>query len=113
MYAAIVYERWCIDENYATLVTEVFTKISWLLRPAIAWFIRRTVRNGLWGHGIRMGWHSVEEVMILQREPAEALDARLDGRVYFHEDENPSGMDLILVAFLVNSLGKRTLTGKS
>ena len=60
-----------------------------------------------------MGWHSVEEVMILQREPAETLDARLDGRVYFHEDENPSGMDLILVAFLVNSLGKRTLTGKS
>ena len=73
MYAAIVYERWCIDENYATLVTEVFTKISWLLRPAIAWFIRRTLRNG-------MRRHSVEEVM-LQREAVEALDARLDGRV--------------------------------
>jgi glutathione S-transferase len=103
MYTAIVYERWCIDENYATLVTEVFTKISWLLRPAITWFIRRTVRNGLWGHG--MGRHSIEEVMILQREAAEALDARLDGRVYFHGDENPSGVDLILVAFLANSLG--------
>jgi glutathione S-transferase len=105
LYASIVYERWCIDENYATLVTELFGSIPWPIRPAIAWFFRRTVKNGLWGHGV--GRHSIEEVKILQKEAAEALEARLEGRVYFHGDENPSQIDLIVVAFLANSLGTK------
>jgi glutathione S-transferase len=71
----------------------------------MAWFFRRTVKNGLWGHGV--GRHSIEEVKILQKEAAEALEARLEGRVYFHGDENPSQIDLIVVAFLANSLGTK------
>jgi hypothetical protein len=47
----------------------------------------------------------VEEVKILQKEAAEALEARLEGRVYFHGDEKPSTIDLILAAFLANGLG--------
>jgi glutathione S-transferase len=102
MYPSVVYEQWCIDKNYTTLVSEAFGKIPSLLRPVIAWFIRRHIRSGLWGKGI--GRHSVAEVETLQKEAVEALETRLEGRVYFHGDEKPSGIDLILVSFLQSGL---------
>jgi hypothetical protein len=79
------------------LVSDVFGNVLWSLRPIVAWFMRRTVGNGLWGH--KIGRHSVAQVEILQKEAVEALEVRLEGRVYFHGDEKPSGIDLILVAW--------------
>jgi hypothetical protein len=80
------------------LVSDIFRNVPWPLRPIVTWFIRRTVRNGMWGDGI--GRHSVAQVEILQKEAVEALEVRLEGlRVYFHGDEKPSGIDLILVAW--------------
>ena len=102
MNPSIGYERWCVDENYATLFPEVFGKFPWPLRPIYAWIVRRDVRNTLWVQGI--GRHSAAEVETLQKEAVEALEARLEGRVYFHGNEKPSGIDLILVAFLQSSL---------
>jgi glutathione S-transferase len=106
LYAAMVYERYCIDKNFAIVVKEGFGSYAWPLRALITWYVRRTVRGGLWGHGI--GRHSVEEVEALGKEAAEALEVRLQGRVYFHGDEKPSTIDLILLAFLVNSLGTKS-----
>ena len=105
LHPSIIYERWCIDENYAMIASDIFGNVPWLLRPIITWFIRRTVRNGMWGDGI--GRHSVAQVEILQKEAVEALEARLEGRIYFHGDEKPSGIDLILVAFLQSGLVKK------
>jgi len=105
MHPSMIYERWCIDENYAMLVSDIFANIPWPLRPIITWFIRRIVTNGLWVHGI--GRHSVAEVETLQKEAVEALEARLEGRVYFHGGDKPSGIDLILVAFLQSGLAKK------
>jgi hypothetical protein len=98
----MVYERWCVDKNFAAFVAEEFATIPWLLRPAIAWYIRRVSKNGLWAHGI--GRHSVEEVKALQEEAVKMLEARLDGRVYFHGDEKPSEIDLILYGSLASAV---------
>ena len=51
-----------------------------------------------------MGRHSMEEVNALQEEAVNALEARLEGRVYFHGDESPSEIDLILYGSLVSAV---------
>jgi Glutathione S-transferase N-terminal domain/Glutathione S-transferase, C-terminal domain len=99
---SMVYERWYGDKNFDTFVAEEFGSVPWLIRPAVAWYLRRVSRNGLWGQGI--GRHSMEEVKILQEEAVEVLDARLEGRVYFHGDEKPSEIDLILYGSLVSAI---------
>jgi len=99
------YERWCMDENHATLVSEIFGNISWPLRSFIAWFVTRKVKSSMWVRGI--GRHSVDEVKSLQREGIEALEARLEGQVYFHGDDKPSDIDLIVFAFLATSLSSK------
>lgn len=99
---SMVYERWYGDKNFDTFVAEEFGSVPWLIRPAVAWYLRRVSRNGLRGQGI--GRHSMEEVKILQEEAVEVLDARLEGRVYFHGDEKPSEIDLILYGSLVSAI---------
>lgn len=106
LYPAVVYERWYIDENYATLVSQLFGNIPWPLRPAIAWYIRRAIMSSFWAVGI--GRHSPEDVKFLQKEAVEALETRLEGRIYFHGDKKPSEIDLIVFAFLANNLGTKT-----
>lgn len=105
VYFSILYERWFVDENYATLVDELFSTIPWPIRPMFAWSFRRIVRKNLWAQG--MGRHSVEEVKVLQKEAVDALDSRLAERSYFHGDDKPSMIDLIMFAFVTNSLGTK------
>jgi hypothetical protein len=99
---SMVYERWYGDKNFATFVSEEFGTIPWLIRPAITWYVRRASKNGLWGHGI--GRHSMEEVKTLQEEAVKVIEARLEGRVYFHGDEKPSEIDLILYGSLASAV---------
>ena len=99
---SMVYERWMRDDNFTTFVAEEFGTIPWLIRPAIAWYVRRAAKTGLWGQG--MGRHSMEEVKALQEEAVNALEARLEGRVYFHGDDSPSEIDLILYGSLVSAV---------
>lgn len=103
IYVCVVYERWFVDKNFDTLVAEGFGAVPWPIRSALTWYMRRSVKGSLWGHGI--GRHSEEEVMTLQREAVEALEARLEGLAYFHSDKTPSRIDLTVFGFLANSLG--------
>ena len=95
----MVYERWIADENFSTFVAEEFSAIPWLIKPAVAWYVRRTAKTGLWGQD--MGRHSIVEVKRLHQEALSALEPRLEGRVYFHDDDAPSEIDLILYGSLV------------
>lgn len=105
LYLAIVYERWLIPANFHTLSDEVFISIPWFIRPFIEWRMLSNVKTGLKGHG--MGRHTSSEVFTIQKQGLEALEAMLDssGTKWFHGDQRPSTIDLIIFAFLVNTLG--------
>lgn len=102
LYSAIVRDRWYIDENYAVTVEEIFGSMAWPMRPIISWYFRRKVIESIWNAG--MGRHSQEEVQSLQKEAFEALEARMSGHSYFHDSERPTSIDLIVYAFLANTL---------
>jgi len=87
-----------IDENYAMLVSDIFGNVPWPTKT--------NCHLRLWGHGI--GRHSVAQVEALQNDAVEAFEARLEGRIYFHGDENPSEIELILAAFLQSGLVKKS-----
>jgi len=105
LYLAIVYDRWYIDEGYATTIKEVsFSDAPLPLRWFLAWYIRRRVTAGLYSAGI--GRHSPEEVHRLQKEAFDALEAKYAERKYFHAGELPSRIDLTLYGFLANILSQ-------
>ncbi|KAG2367020.1 hypothetical protein BDR07DRAFT_1394625 [Suillus spraguei] len=81
LYSAIVRDRWYIDENYAVTTKEIFGSVAWPVRPIISWYFRRRVIKGF-----------------------EALEARMSGHLYFHDSERPTSIDLIIYAFLANTL---------
>ena len=99
LYYAIVYDRWCIDENYVVVEQETFGRLSWPLRPLMSWFMWRRVTNLLYSAG--MGRHSPEEVHRLQREAFEALETKYAAHKYFH-GEIISRIDLTVYGFLAN-----------
>lgn len=101
-YFAIVYERWCIPENYEVTMREIVGNAPWLLRLYLGWTLYRRVTSALWGAG--MGRHSWEDVQTLQREAFEALEVKLQGHKYFYGDERPSRIDLTVYGFLANIL---------
>ncbi|KAG2347947.1 hypothetical protein BDR05DRAFT_594107 [Suillus weaverae] len=102
LYSAIVRDRWYIDENYAVTAEQNFGSIAWPMRPMISWFFRRKVMKSIWNAG--MGRHSQEEAQSLQKEAFEALEARMSGHLYFHDSEQPTCIDLIVYAFLADTL---------
>ncbi|KAH7884532.1 hypothetical protein F5I97DRAFT_1468363 [Phlebopus sp. FC_14] len=102
LYAAIVYDRWLIDENVATTTKEIFGNAPWAVRSALSWFFRRRITNLLWYAG--MGRHSPEEVKSLQKEAFEALEVKFKEHRFFHSDEKPSRIDLTVYGFLANIL---------
>ncbi|KAL4072589.1 hypothetical protein V8B97DRAFT_2038532 [Scleroderma yunnanense] len=91
-YLAIVYERWCLAENYEVTKQEIFGKLSWPLRSLFGWLTYRRVTYALWGGG--MGRHSWEDVQTLQKEAFEAFEVKLGKHKYFHGGERPSRIDL-------------------
>lgn len=102
LYSAIVRDRWYIDENYAVTAEEIFGSMAWPMRPMISWFFRWRVMKSIWNVG--MGRHSQEEAQSLQKEAFEAVEARMSGHLYFHDSEQPTGIDLIIYGFLANTL---------
>lgn len=102
LYPAIVRDRWYIDENYAVTSEEIFGSMAWPIRPMISWFFRRRVMQSIWNIGA--GRHSQEEAQTLQKEAFEALEARMSSRLYFHDSEQPTRIDLIVYGFLANTL---------
>ncbi|KAH0832950.1 hypothetical protein J3R83DRAFT_11923 [Lanmaoa asiatica] len=102
LYPAIVYDRWCIDENYAHTAQESFGSIPWPLRSFMSWFFRWRVTGVLYSAGV--GRHSPEEVHRLQKEALDVLEAKYAEHKYFHGGELPSRIDLTVYGFLANIL---------
>ena len=102
LYLAIVYDRWCVDENYAITSKETFGDIPWPVQSLLSWFFRRRVTGVLYSAGI--GRHSPEEVHRLQKEALEALEAKYAEHKDFHGGELPSRIDLTVYGFLANIL---------
>ena len=85
LYLAIVYDRWCVDENYVVTSKETFGDTPWPVQSLLSWFFRRRVTGVLYSAGI--GRHSPEEVHCLQKEALEALEAKYAEHKYFHGGE--------------------------
>lgn len=103
IYPLIVRERWCIDANYYVLVEELFGHVPWPIRPVLGWWLRRSIRNTLWMQGV--GRHNDTEAQALLAKAVDDLDAKFEnGRTYFHGGDQPSEIDIIIFAFLVNAL---------
>ncbi|EGN98913.1 hypothetical protein SERLA73DRAFT_73499 [Serpula lacrymans var. lacrymans S7.3] len=84
LYTAIVCERWYVDENYATLVKEMFSSIPWPIR-SVVW------GGTLWRRSI--GW----------RRKVSRHWMRVYLCTYFHGDK-PSLIDITIGGFLANCL---------
>lgn len=102
VYPCVVYERWMIKENYDTISQTAFAAIPWLLIPLVAAYFHRRISQGLNGKGV--GQHSVEEVRSILRGAVDDFAARLEGHTFFHDTAKATGIDVIIYAFLSNSL---------
>ena len=98
-YPAIVHTRWARPTNY--VMVEHQLSVPSLLRPFVAWYLRRNILNSLWGHGV--GRHTDSEVDQILREYVQGLEARLAQTDYFHGSV-PTLVDIIVYAFLANAI---------
>lgn len=99
VYGIVVFERWNRPENFAA--TKAVLPISPWIRPFLAWYMRRSILSAFWSTGIAR--HSDEDRSRLAREYFEGLEARLEGKEYFHGNE-PTVIDTVLYAFLANTV---------
>lgn len=84
LYWAMVYDRWCRDENWPMLKDTVLGQLpgpAKLILPPIA---RRNIRAQLKGHGI--GLHSSSEIEELAQRDIDALAGILGEQTWFHGD---------------------------
>jgi hypothetical protein len=106
IYPAVVTTRWLRPANYAVVAKEI--DVPALIKPIVLWMIYRRVKTGLKGHGVAR--HSDAEVDVLLQEWVDGLDAKLSASnsEFFHGREEPTMVDIITWAFLVNSLALRS-----
>jgi Glutathione S-transferase N-terminal domain len=71
LYQAAISERWLDDENFKIGPANFFNEAPALLRPLIAWKVRRDVRKAIYAHGI--GRHTNEEIAQLAARDIAAL----------------------------------------
>lgn len=99
LYWAMVYDRWCRDENWPILKGTVLSGIPAPLRMIIAPVTRRRVKKQLAGHG--MGLHSENEIEAIGRRDIDALAAMLGDAPFFFGD-TPSMADAAVYSLLIN-----------
>ena len=99
LYWSLVYERWCVEENWLQLRDSYFAAIPKPIRPLICGMIRRGTKKMLHGHG--MGRHSRQKVIDMGKEALDHLDALLVDRPYLL-GERPSSYDVSIWAFTSN-----------
>lgn len=99
LYWAMVYDRWCRDENWPILTGSVLGDIPAPLRTILAPLARRGVKKQLAGHG--MGLHSEEVVQAISAKDIGSLNALLgDGKWFF--GDAPSLTDATVYSLLAN-----------
>ena len=101
LYWAMVYDRWCRDENWSRLKSTVLGDIPAPVRMMIAPYARHSVKKQLEGHG--MGLHAPSEIEAIAKKDIDALAALLgDGPWYF--GEQPTMADATVYSLLANIL---------
>lgn len=101
LYWAMVYDRWCRDENWAILKGSVLGDIPAPVRALLAPYARRSVKKQLDGHG--MGLHADDEIKAIARRDIDALAALLDDGPWFF-GSSTSMTDATVYSLLANIL---------
>ena len=99
LYWAMVYDRWCREENWARLKNTVLGDLPAALKPILPPLARRGVKKQLEGHG--MGLHSPAEIEALAAKDIGALADLLGEQVWFHGDR-VSTTDACVYSLLAN-----------
>ncbi len=99
LYWAMVYDRWCRDENWPILKGTVLGSIPAPVRMILAPVARRGVKKQLAGHG--MGLHSPAEIEGIARKDIGALAAMLGAGPWFFGDRI-SSTDAAVYSLLAN-----------
>lgn len=99
LYWAMVYDRWCRKENWATLKNTVLGSLPAALKPIIPPIARRGVKKQLEGHG--MGLHSPAEIEALAAKDIGALADLLGDQTWFHGTQI-SSTDATVYSLLAN-----------
>ncbi|QUL38257.1 glutathione S-transferase family protein [Erythrobacter sp. JK5] len=99
LYWAMVYDRWCRDENWPILKASVLGDIPALPRAILAPLARRGVKKQLAGHG--MGLHSDENIAAISSKDIAALGRILGDGPWFFGDA-PSLADATVYSLLAN-----------
>ncbi|TFL01406.1 hypothetical protein BDV98DRAFT_604699 [Pterulicium gracile] len=100
MYPALTATRWLPSwpNNWAERYKMI--PIPWFIKPVLVFFFRRRVIQQ--HNAIGIGRHSKEEVETLLEEWVEGVSARLgDGEGWFHGGAEPTNVDVVLGAFLM------------
>ena len=99
LYWAMVYDRWCREENWPILKGSVLGDIPGPARALLAPYARHSVKKQLAGHG--MGLHSTEDIDAIAAKDIGALaDLLGDGPWFF--GETPSMADATVYSLLAN-----------
>jgi len=96
LYWAAVNERWMDEANFAKGPANFFKRVPAPLRPLIVMFVRRKIRQNLYGQGI--GRHSPAEIAALAERGIAAIADYLGDKPFFMGDE-PVGVDATMFAF--------------
>jgi len=100
-YWTIAYSRWLDPFNVQQVNQLFFSRLPFILRPIIAYSIRKKARANLIGHG--MGRHSRDEVYLLGIEDLTALKNYLADKPYIMGDQVTS-LDACIYAFLASTM---------
>ena len=101
LYWALVYDRWCREDNWQRLKSTVLGDIPAPVRALLAPYARYAVKKQLAGHG--MGLHSPEEIDAIAKKDIGALAALLgEGPWYF--GDQPTMADATVYSLLANIL---------
>eukprot|EP01117_Protostelium_nocturnum_P018062 TRINITY_DN7474_c0_g1_i1.p1 TRINITY_DN7474_c0_g1~~TRINITY_DN7474_c0_g1_i1.p1 ORF type:complete len:254 (+),score=81.45 TRINITY_DN7474_c0_g1_i1:59-820(+) len=104
VYVCVVRERWFINENYNVIYEEALGGVPWMIRPALGWYLRRSIMNSIYTAGV--GRHSEEEVESIMKRAVDDLDSKVSsiGDNYFHGTDEPTEIDAIVYGFISNAL---------
>lgn len=107
LYPCVVYERWCVDNNFAVIAGELGTQLPWPVSWLLPRFYLRKVRARLTAIGV--GERGEAQVMEVIQEAIKDLEARLAARggkeVFFFGGDAPTEVDVIVGGFMINILG--------
>jgi glutathione S-transferase len=101
LYWIMIYWRWLKEPNYSRGPKAFFQRAPAVIRPVVEFFVLRSIRRNLHGHGI--GRHSEAELAAMTARGVEALAHILGNNRYFL-GATPSGADATVFAFVAGAL---------